>query len=46
MIKKTVLTTAAACMMSVAVQAGEVPFITLNNGTKIPQFGLGTFGRR
>ena len=32
MIKKTVLTTAAACMMSVAVQAGEVPFITLNNG--------------
>lgn len=43
MIKKTILTTAVACMMSVAVQAGEVPFITLNNGTKIPQFGLGTY---
>ncbi|MBR2299827.1 MAG: aldo/keto reductase [Alphaproteobacteria bacterium] len=41
--KKQILAMATACMVSLATQAAEVPFVTLNNGTKIPQFGLGTY---
>lgn len=45
--KKTFLTMALSmCMLFVSAKpksAADVPFIQLNNGIKMPQFGLGTF---
>lgn len=43
MLKKILATIALTTALSLCVNAVEVPNIELNNGTKIPQLGLGTF---
>lgn len=43
MIKKFLATVTLTITLSLCVSAAEVPNIELNNGTKIPQLGLGTF---
>ena len=43
MLKKILATIALNIALSLCVNAAEVPNIELNNGTKIPQLGLGTF---
>ncbi len=43
MLKKILAALALTAALSLATHAAEVPYIELNNGTKIPQLGLGTF---
>lgn len=43
MFKKFLAAIALTTALSLCVNAAEVPNIELNNGTKIPQLGLGTF---
>ena len=43
MLKKILATIALTTALCLCVNAVEVPNIELNNGTKIPQLGLGTF---
>ena len=41
--KKTIVSIATACMISMAANAADMPYLTLNNGVKMPQFGIGTY---
>ena len=43
MLKKFLATIVLSTALTLCVNAAEVPNIELNNGTKIPQLGLGTF---
>lgn len=43
MLKKILAIVTLSTLLSLSVNAAEVPYIELNNGTKIPQFGLGTY---
>ena len=43
MLKKVLATIALSTALTLCANAGEVPNFELNNGTKIPQLGLGTF---